>query len=268
MSQGASALYPGLVSHRRTRPRAHALRYRIFMLLLDLAEGPALARRLRLFGFDAPGLMSFQTRDHGDGSDTPLKVQVEQHLARAGIAGGGAVRLLCMPRVLGGVFNPLSVYFCHRPDGALSAILYEVNNTFGDRHSYLIPVAADPPGGVVRQSAEKVFFVSPFMDMELTYAFKVRPPGHGEKAGVAVSIEVADAEGLLLSASFAGERQPLDDRRLLAAWLGHPWMTLGVMGAIHWEALKIWLKGERLRPRPRAPQNPVTLAPQAQVLPA
>lgn len=268
MTSGASALYAGLVAHRRTRPRAHALRYRIFMLLLDLDEGAALGRRLRLFGFDRPGLMSFQTRDHGDGSDTPLKVQVERHLAKAGIAGGGAVRLLCMPRVLGGVFNPINVFFCHRPDGALSAILYEVNNTFGDRHSYLIPVAADAPRGVVRQSADKVFFVSPFMDMDLTYAFKVRPPGHGETDGVAVSIEVADAEGLLLLASFAGQRQPLDDRRLLAAWLGHPWMTLGVMGAIHWEALKIWLKGERLRPRPRAPLNPVTLTPQADPLPA
>jgi len=166
------------------------------------------------------------------------------------------------------VFNPLRVYFCHRPDGALSAILYEVNNTFGDRHSYLIPVATDAPSGVVRQTADKVFYVSPFMDMELTYAFKVRPPGPGETDHLAVSIEVSDASGLLLSASFAGERQPLDDRRLLAAWLGHPWMTLGVMGAIHWEALKIWLKGERLRPRPRAPQNPVTLTPQAHVLTA
>lgn len=263
MSERASALYSGLVSHRRTRPRTHALRYRIFMLLLDLDEGPALGRGLRLFGFDGPGLMSFQTCDHGDGSETPLKIQVEQHLATAGLEGGGAVRLLCMPRVLGGVFNPISVYFCHRPDGALSAILYEVNNTFGDRHSYLIPVAADAPGGVVRQSADKVFFVSPFMDMDLTYAFKVRPPGQGETAGLAVSIEVADAQGPLLSASFAGQRQPLDDRRLLAAWLGHPWMTLGVMGAIHWEALKIWLKGERIRARPRAPRNPVTLTPQA-----
>ncbi len=263
MSQGASALYSGLVSHRRTRPRAHALRYRIFMLLLDLDEGPTLGRGLRLFGFDAPGLLSFQTRDHGDGSDTPLKAQVEQHLARAGIPCGGSVRLLCMPRVLGGVFNPISVYFCHRPDGGLSAILYEVNNTFGDRHSYLIPVAAGAPGVAVRQSADKVFFVSPFMDMDLTYAFKVRPPGQGEEDSVVVSIEVADAAGRLLSASFAGQRQPLDDRRLLAAWIGHPWMTLGVMGAIHWEALKIWLKGERIRPRPKAPENPVTLTPQA-----
>ena len=252
MSQGASALYPGLVAHRRLRPRAHALRYRIFMLLLDLDEGPALTRGLRLFGFDAPGLMSFQTRDHGDGSETPLKVQVEQHLARAGIACGGPVRLLCMPRVLGGVFNPISVYFCHRPDGVLSAILYEVNNTFGERHSYLIP-AEDAP--IVKQACDKGFYVSPFMDMDLSYAFRVRPPGDQ----VQVLVDVDDAEGRVLATGFVAERQALTDRNLARAWLTHPWMTLGVVGAIHWEALFIWLKGEKIRRRPAKPEWPVTV---------
>lgn len=263
MNGPVSGLYPGLVVHARTRPRAHALRYRIFMLLLDLDEGPRLSRGLRFFGFDAPALFSFHSRDHGDGSDRPLKAQVEAHLSEAGLETGGPIRLLCMPRVLGGVFNPLSVYFCHRSDGALSAILYEVNNTFGDRHSYLIPAPEAQPGETLRQAIDKGFYVSPFMDMDLTYAFTIRPPG--EK--VAVSIEVADGEGPLLSASFAGARRPLDDRALLAAWFSHPWMTLGVMGAIHWEALKIWLKGERLRSRPRPPAIPVTIAPRARPLP-
>lgn len=264
MNQPALGLFPGLVLHARTRPRAHTLRYRIFMLLADLDEGPKLARGLRLFGFDGPGLFSFQSRDHGDGSTRPLKAQVEAHLQAAGLETGGPVRLLCMPRVLGGVFNPLSVYFCHRADGALSAILYEVNNTFGDRHSYLIPAPDAAPGEVVRQAIDKGFYVSPFMDMDLTYAFTIRPPG--EK--VAVSIDVADGQGPLLSASFTGKGQPLTDRALLLAWLAHPWMTLGVMGAIHWEALKIWLKGERLRGRPAPPLRPVTVAPQAERLSA
>lgn len=264
MSQPASGLYPGLVHHRRTRPKPHALRYRIFMLLVDLDEAPGLGRGLRLFGFESPGLFSFHSRDHGDGSARPLKAQVEAHLAAAGLATGGPVRLLCMPRVLGAVFNPLSVYFCHRADGTLSAILYEVNNTFGDRHSYLIPAPDVPSGEAVRQTIDKGFYVSPFMDMDLTYAFTIRPPG--EK--VAVSIEVADRDGALLSASFAGVRRPMTDQALLRAWLGHPWMTLGVMGAIHWEALKIWLKGERLRPRPSPPLAPVTVAPRAEPLPA
>lgn len=263
MNAPASGLYPGLVVHGRTRPQAHALRYRIFMLLVDLDEAPALGQALRLFGFDGPAAFSLHTRDHGDGSDQPLKGQVEAHLRQAGLPCGGPVRLLCMPRVLGGVFNPLSVYFCHGPDGALSAILYEVNNTFGDRHSYLIP-APVAEGETLRQTIDKGFYVSPFMDMGLTYAFTIRPPGER----VAVSIQVADGDGPLLSASFAGARRPLSDRALFGAWLSHPWMTLGVMGAIHWEALKIWLKGGRLRPRPAPPALPVTVAPQAATLPA
>jgi len=248
----ASGLYPGVVAHARLRPRRHALSYRIFMLLLDLDELPALDRRLRVFSLARFNLVGFDPRRHGDGSDTPLKRQVEARLAAAGIAHGGPVRMLAMPRILGTGFNPLTVYFCHRPDGALSAILYEVNNTFGERHSYLIP--ADDKA-VVEQACDKGFYVSPFMDMELSYAFRIRPPG----AAVQVAVDVGDAEGRVLAASFAGERRELGDRALLRAWLTHPWMTLGVLAAIHWEALFIWLKGERVRKRPRAPAWAVTV---------
>ena len=249
-----SGLYPGLVTHARFKPRAHALRYRIFMLLADLDEAEGLSRRLRLFGFDRAAPFALHTRDHGDGSARSLKAQVEDQLAKAGLPLGGPVQILCMPRVLGGVFNPLTVYFCHGSDGALSAILYEVNNTFGERHSYLIP-ASDAGGEVVEQAADKGFYVSPFMDMDLAYAFRIRSPGEA----VSVSGEVSDAEGPVLSAAFAGRRRPLSDRALLGAFATHPWMSLGVMAAIHWEALKIWLKGERLRPRPPRPAAPVTV---------
>ena len=254
-----SGLYSGVTSHTRFRPRGHRLRYRIFMLLLDLDELTALDGRLRLFGQDRLRLTSFSQRDHLDGSATPLKAQVEAHLAAAGIAHGGPVRLLCMPRILGGVFNPLSVYFCHRPDGALSAILYEVSNTFGERHSYLIPARSGQ--GVLEQGAPKGFYVSPFMDMDLTYAFRIAPPGDS----VSVTVDVHDAQGRLLAANFAGTRSELTDAAIWRAWLSHPLMTLGVMAAIHWEALKIWRKGEKLRPRPKAPTAPVTVIPAAQV---
>lgn len=248
-----SALYPGVVSHARTRPRPHTLRYRIFMLLLDLDELPLLDRTLRRFSTRRFALTGFREADHLAGSGVPLKAQVEAHLAAAGIAHGGPIRLLCMPRVLGLGFNPLSVYFCHRPDGVLSAVLYEVNNTFGDRHGYLIPV--DDPGRI-RQSIDKGFYVSPFMDMDLAYGFRIGAPAET----VSVAVDVSDAQGLILSAAFTGERRPLSDDALGRAWLHHPWMTLGVLSAIHWEALKIWLKGERLRPRPKAPDHPVTVA--------
>jgi hypothetical protein len=248
----SSGLYPGVVTHARLKPRRHSLRYRIFMLLLDLDELGALDRGLKLFSLRRFNLIGFDPRKHGDGSETPLKAQVEARLAEAGIACGGPVRLLAMPRILGAGFNPLTVYFCHRADGALSAILYEVNNTFGERHSYLIP-AEDAP--IVTQACEKGFYVSPFMDMALSYAFRVRPPVEQ----VQVLVDVDDAEGRVLATGFAGERLDLTDRSLARAWLTHPWMTLGVLAAIHWEALFIWLKGEKIRTRPAKPEWPVTV---------
>lgn len=254
-----SGLYPGLVVHARTRPRRHRLRYRVFMLLIDLDEVEALDRRLKLFSAGRRNLIGFDPRRHGDGSDRPLKTQVAEALAGAGLPAGGPVRMLTLPTVLGHGFNPLTVYFCHRPDGALGAILYEVTNTFGERHSYLIP--AGEAGRLVRQGCGKGFYVSPFMDMDLAYAFRVRPPGEE----VVVSVDARDERGLVLAASFAGRRVELSDRALLRAWASHPWMSLGVLAAIHWEALKIWLKGERLRPRPPTPARPITVVPEAKL---
>jgi DUF1365 family protein len=148
-----------------------------------------------------------------------------------------------MPRVLGYVFNPLSIYFCHRSEGALAAIVYEVNNTFGERHSYVLPVRDGPR---IAQGCAKRLHVSPFMDMDLAYDFAIEPPG--ERVGI--GIHVRDAEGLLLTAGFTGERRAFTDAELLEAWLAHPLLTLGVIAAIHVEAAKLWLKGMRYRPRP------------------
>lgn len=247
-----SGIYCGVVSHARFKPRAHQMAYRIFMLLLDLDELDRLDGALALFAHRGFALTSFHQADHLGGSGRPLKAQVEAWLAQAGIAHGGPVQVLCMPRVLGGVFNPLSVYFCHRPDGQLSAILYEVSNTFGERHCYLIEVEG---GGLVSQTCDKGFYVSPFMDMDLSYGFRIGLPAQA----VSIGVDVHDAEGPVMRAVFAGERRELTDAALLRAWLTHPLMTLGVMAAIHWEALKIWRKGGRLRPRPAPPASPVTV---------
>ena len=234
----ASRLYRGVVTHTRLRPRRHRLRRRIPMILFDLDELPAL--RLRWLGVDRFAPLSIEARHHLAGDGRPLKAQVEARLAAAGLASGGPIRLLCMPAVFGQVFNPLSVYFCHRADGVLSAILYEVNNTFGERHAYLLLAEG---AEVVRHGCAKTFRVSPFMDMDLNYAFTVQPPGER----VAVAIEVTDAEGPLLNAAFAGEAEPLTDRALLAVLLRHPLLMLEVLGGIHWEALKMILKGLKLR---------------------
>ncbi len=250
-----SAIYPGTVLHARTRPVRHRLRYRMLNLLLDLDEVPALAARLRLLGHNRRALFEFRETDHGDGSATPLRDQVQAQLRAAGLdPAGGSIRVLCMPRLLGMAFNPLTVYFCDAADGTPQALLYEVNNTFGQRHSYLIPVQ---PGeqAVIRQRIAKKFYVSPFMDMALTYHFRVAPPG----VAVSLAMEVHDAAGAMLFAAFAGRRQPLTDAGLLRAFVSHPLLALKVVAGIHWEALKLWRKGLTLRPRPAPPAHPVTL---------
>ncbi len=255
MSPLASGLYLGQVGHSRTRPAKHSLRYGVFMLLLDLDETPALAKTLRWFSLGRFNLTSFDARDYGDGSLEPLRRQVERRLDAAGLSiDGGPIRLLCLPRVLGYVFNPISVYFCYRQDGALRAILYEVSSTFGERHSYLIPAEAGADGDI-RQSVEKRLHVSPFMDMDLRYAFRVTPPAER----VRIAIDVSDGDGTILNASFVGARRDLTDAQLLRAWAAHPLLTLKVIAAIHWEAVKILMKGVRLRSGTPAPPYPVTV---------
>lgn len=257
MIEPASALYYGTVVHRRLKPVEHRLAYRVYYLLLDLDELATVDRALRLLSWNRPNLFSFHDRDHGQGDGRSLRSYVETQLSDAGIdIDGGAIRLLTMPRVLGYVFNPLSVYFCHDREGRLRAILYEVNNTFGQRHSYLAVVAKDEPA-IVRHGCQKCFYVSPFIDMETSYRFQMRPPGED----LAITIEQSDQSGPLLVASLTGRRAALTDRALIRAFVTHPLLTLKVIGGIHWEALRLLRKGLRPRRRPLPPAHPVTVMP-------
>ena len=247
MSSLRSAIYPGTVLHARTRPRRHRLRYSIFWMLFDLDELQRLDRDHRLFGHNRAALLSFHDRDHGERDGSPLRPWAERMMRQAGVApDGGRIEVLCMPRVLNHVFNPISVWFCRDSAGELRVVIYEVNNTFGERHSYAIPVAA-PGAEVIDQGCDKAFYVSPLMDMDLAYAFRVRPPG----VRASVAITASDREGPILSASFAGERREISDRALFATWLAHPLLSLKVLAGIHWEALRILLKGVGFRPNPR-----------------
>lgn len=257
----ASALYRGLVTHRRLRPRDHRLNYRVFWLLLDLAEIDALDRRLRLFSRNRFNLLSFHDRDHGDGSGAALRPQIDAFLSRAGIdIDGGHVRLLTMPRVLGYVFNPISLYYCHHADGRLAAMVYEVTSTFGVRHAYVIPVPAeDQASGLIRQGAAKALYVSPFMGMEMDYEFR----GHAPGDRLDLTIDGLDAEGVLITAAMSGERRALTDASLLSAVAAIPFLTFKVMAAIHWEALKLWLKRVPLTRQPPPAWDPVTIQRQA-----
>lgn len=235
-----SALYAGGVVHQRLRPRRHRLERKVFWLLLDLSELDGLDLGLRWFSRNRWNLFSFLDRDHGDGSDRPLRAQVEARLAAIGVdLAGGAIRLLTMPRVLGYVFNPISVYYCHAADGRLAALSYEVTSTFGERRWYDLAVASDGADSVFRQTCAKTLYVSPFMEMEMRYRFRGGAPG--ERVGLTVGCD--DARGPMLIASLWGDRRPLTDRVLARAALAFPLMTLNVVASIHWEALRLWLKG-------------------------
>ena len=244
-----SCLYVGAVTHRRMRPVVHALCYRLFQLYLDLDEAKTVARKSLILGFNRPRLMSFYERDHGDGSVTPLKSQIESRVAAAGLPTGGAVRVLCMPRILGFVFNPITLYMCHAISGELTAVVYEVNNTFGNRTFYVLPA-----GAPIRHATAKAMHVSPFMDMDLDYDFALGAPG--ETFGI--TIRVGHGEETLLVAAFQGARRPLTDASLLKTWAAHPLLTFKVVAGIHWEALKLWRKGMRLRKNPHAARGLVT----------
>jgi len=235
--------------HRRLTPRHHRFKYRVFAMLLELDELPALDRSLRLFKYNRRGLFSFQDKDHGTGAD--LRLWLDALLAQAGIAADGARRVLCYPRILGYVFNPLSVWFCDDRHGALKAIIYEVHNNYEERHAYVLPVGED--SRLVRHGCPKTFYVSPFLSRDCRYHFRIRPPGDD----VAIAINEDEAGAPILTASFAGTRRALTDGALVQMLLRYPLMTLKVMVAIHFEAVRLMLKGVRRHPHtPKAAYSP------------
>jgi uncharacterized protein len=227
----------------------------MFWLLLDLDELDTLDRRLRFFSRGRFNLFSFHDADFGNGSGGSLRGQIEQHLAEAQLTTPvAAIRVMTMPRLLGYAFNPLTLFLCYADDESLVAVLYEVNNTFGERHAYLIPAGA-PAQGAIRQHADKVFHVSPFLDMDMTYDFTLEPP----LERMSLTIHARRAGEAILVASFSGERAALSDGALLRAFLAFPAMTLKVMIGIHYEALKLWMKRIGLRRQPPAPSHFISL---------
>lgn len=250
-----SALYLGTVVHQRTRPRHHRLQYRFAQVLIDLAEIENIARKLRFFSHNRFNLFSIHDRDLADRSASDLRTQIETLLQRAGLdIDGGPIRVLTMPRTMGHVFNPISTWFCYSTDEELRATVYEVTNTFGDRHFYVIPVAPSP-AGAVRQTCDKSLYVSPFADMDLHYDFSLRPPG----SALSLIVRASDRDGPIITASFVAKRQPLSDRALLRLALSLPFMTMKVVLAIHWQAIRLWLKGIRIRRHPAPPPVSMTI---------
>ena len=211
-------------------------------MLLELDELPTLG--LKLFQYNRAGLFSFQDKDHGDGRD--LQAWLDGLLAQKGIVAKGSRRVLCYPRIMGYVFNPLSVWFCDDAQGRLAAIIYEVHNTYEERHAYVLPVGADT--ALVQHGCTKDFYVSPFLSRDCSYAFRIRPPGED----VAIVVHEEEAGAPVLDAGFAGRRRALSDGALARMLLVYPLMTLKVVAAIHFEAVRLMLKG--MRRYPHAPK--------------
>jgi len=249
----AAALYVGKVMHARLKPVGHRFSYRVMSLLIDLDRLKVADQQTPLFGVNRRALYSFHEADHGERDGSSLRLYAQRCASEHGIdLTGGRVLLLCYPRLFGYTFNPLSVYFCYHASGQLALVIYEVRNTFGDIHAYVLPIKSDDvsPAGI-RQEQDKRFYVSPFIEMDMRYYFRLVAP----KERVKLRILETSSHGPLLSATFDGHRRDLTTKELLRSFFSLPAVTAKIIVAIHWQALRLWLKGVRLVPRPNGPPN-------------
>jgi DUF1365 family protein len=250
----AATLYQGRVMHQRLFGPAYRFDYRVFSVLLDIDRIDEVAAGTRLFSRNRFNLFAFYDRDHLAGEDD-LRGWAESVLRRFGITDRGLrIRLLCFPRILGWVFNPLSLWYCENDAGRPVAVIAEVRNTFGERHCYLLQPQAGGGDWPLRDSHAKEFHVSPFIDMQARYEFRLSRPDDR----LAVVIREYAEDRLMLVATQTGTRKPFTSLGLLREALRVPLQTLKVLGAIHWQALKIWLRGGRFHGKPAPPMKEVT----------
>jgi len=229
-----SCLYFGDVMHQRFKPHRHEFTYRFISWYLDLDELAQLDRRLIGFGYNRPGLFRFNDKDFGPGVDQPLSQFIRDLVQQAGLGSAHRIMLLCQPRCLGYIFNSISVYFCFDENEELIATIYEVSNTRQERHLYLTAADQHRP---LKQHADKAMYVSPFMEMQCRYRFKVQPPAQR----FSIQVIQDDQEGTLFQARWRGEQQVIDNKTLFKLACRPP-MTLKTIASIHWQALKLWIK--------------------------
>lgn len=242
----AAALYIGNVMHARLKPFMHRFNYRVMSLLIELDRLEDADRQSILFGVNRRALYSFHERDHGRRDGSSLRAYAADCARAHGIdLTGGKVLLLGYPRLLGYAFNPLSVYFCFNAAGELALMIYEVRNTFRQMHHYVLPVAPDQRRAeLIRQEQDKTFCVSPFIEADMRYLFRISRPADT----VRIRILETDFDGPLLAATFSGRRSPLTSTSLAKAFLALPFVTAKIIAAIYWQALRLWLKGANLVP--------------------
>ena len=237
----SSCIYIGRVIHKRFKPKEHYFSYKVFSLLIDLSELHILENDLKLFSYNKFNLLSFYDKDHGPRDGTSLITWVKNNLNKKNINTDEIkIKILCYPRILGYVFNPLSIFFIYDKNSNLISILYEVKNTFGEQHTYIFKI--DDSNQLLDHSCVKKFYVSPFIEMNCSYHFKILKP----ESKLSVVINQNDIDGKILFASQDGFKKDLNNKNLMISYLSHPLMSFKIIGAIHFEALKLWLKGVRL----------------------
>ena len=249
-----SCIYVGNVIHKRFKPKEHFFKYRVFSLLLDLSEINLIQKKISFFSYNRFNLISFFDKDHGNRDGSNLKDWVIKNIQKYNIKTKNIrIKLLCYPRILGYVFNPLSVFFIYNEDSSLVAILYEVKNTFGEQHTYVFKTKNQLK--LIENKCQKKFFVSPFMDLDSTYYFKILYPEDTLSGG----IDQRDNLGKLLFASQDGKRINLSSKNLLFSYLKHPLMTFKIISAIHFEALRLWIKGIKIVKKKIKIKNNITI---------
>tara|TARA_B100001540_G_C15783291_1_gene631986 strand:- start:742 stop:1515 length:774 start_codon:yes stop_codon:yes gene_type:complete len=232
-----SIIYNGKVIHKRFKPKEHYFKYNVFSLLIDLDELDLIQNKIKIFSYNKFNIISFFDIDHGPRDGTSLKKWILKNLKNIGVIENDVqVKLLCYPRIFGYVFNPLSVFFIYDQYSKLISILYEVKNTFGEQHTYIFKTDDNK---TIKNNCTKKFHVSPFIEMECNYYFRVLQPSET----ISVVIDQSDKDGKLLYASQDGKAKEFNEKNLIISYISHPLMTFKIIAAIHYEALKLWLKG-------------------------
>lgn len=250
-TEPAASLYFGKVMHARMKPTSHRFNYTIFSLVINIDQLNEAGQISRIFSCGKRNLVSFHEVDHGPKDGSSLRGFVDGLLASQNIEKPEKILLWCNPRVMGYTFNPLSIYFCYDQRGEVTALVYQVHNTFGQSHCYVAPVATNASKRAsIRQDADKRFYVSPFLDMDLSYRFRIAPPCDSLK----IRILETDQTGPILSATFSGQRKALKTANLLLGILKTGGLTWKIMAGIHFEAMVLWFKGLSVRPRPAPPE--------------
>ena len=249
-----SSIYNGQVIHKRFKPKVHSFRYDVFSLLIDLSELETLDKQVNFFSYNKFNWISFYDKDHGDRDGSSLINWVQKNLRKNNVSTENIkIKILCYPRIFGFVFNPLSVFYVYNSNENLISILYEVKNTFGEQHTYIFRIEKD--ANLIQNNCSKKFHVSPFIQMNCNYFFRLLKPGNK----ISVIIDQYENEDKILYASQDGIRTDFNTKYLVKSFLNHPLMTFKIIIAIHYEAFKLWSKGIKFIKKKIKIKNNITI---------